>query len=155
MDKPLLTWADNASAINELIARSQRSLDVIDQDLSLQGWETVARADALRIAMQDRAVQIRLIVIDAKKVASLYPRVINLLKTHGHLFTVLQTRAHPKPTQFIAVADGQHSIFRPVLVRSHGFAYFDNSAKSIIYTHKVNVTWEFGGQRVFPEALGL
>jgi hypothetical protein len=155
MDKPLLTWADNAAAIDELIARAERTLDVIDQDLSLQGWETLARAEALRVAMHDRAVQIRLIVNDAKSIASTFPRLRNLLKTHGHRMTVLQTRAHPKPEQFIAVADGQHSIFRPVLVQSRGFAYFDNLAKSTIYTSKVNVVWEFGGLRVFPEAFGL
>lgn len=155
MDSSLLTWADNAVAIDELLCRAKCTLDLLDHNLALQGWETLARSQALRTAIQDREVQVRLILNDTQSIASAYPRIFSLLKTLGHRLIVLQTRAYPKPEQFMAVADGQHCIFRPVLVRSRGFAYFDNAAKSNIYLHKVNVIWEFGGQRLFPEAFGL
>jgi hypothetical protein len=151
----LISWLDNAVAINALVARTNRTLDVVDQDLSLQGWESLARADALRSAMHDRGARVRIAVNDLRYVSQHCPRLMLLLKTHGHRLTLLQASSHPKPDQFMAVADGQHSLFRPVLVQSGGFVFFDNPAKSIIYTTEVNVIWEKGGRRLFPEAFGL
>jgi hypothetical protein len=151
----LISWPDNAVAIDALIARTNRTLDVVDQDLRLQGWESLARADALRSAMHDRGARIRIVVNDLRYVSQHCPRLMLLLKTHGHRLSVLQASSHPKPDQFMAVADGQHSLFRPVLVQSRGFVFFDNPAKSIIYTTEVNVIWEKGGRRLFPEAFGL
>jgi hypothetical protein len=155
MDRQLLSWRDNAIAIDELIARAERTIDIVDHDLSLQGWETLARADALRTAMHDRNVQVRIVLNDAKALTKHFPRHVQLLKTHGHRLAILQTKCQPKPEQFLAVADGQHSIFRPVLVRSEGFADFENSGKSMAYLTKVNVIWDQGGQKLFPEAFGL
>ncbi len=154
-ENALISWLDNAAAIDALIARTNRTLDIVDQDLSLQGWETLARTDALRDAMHTRGVQVRIIVNDLRHVGQHCPRLTQLLKTHGHRLAVLQTSEQPKPEQFMAVADGQHSLFRPVLVQSRGFSYFDNPAKSTIYITKVKVIWGKGGRRLFPEAFGL
>jgi hypothetical protein len=154
-ENTLLTWADNAAAIDALIARAKRTLDIVDHDLSLQGWETLARGEALRAAMNERNVCVRIVLIQMRELSQRCPRLTNLLKTHGHRLTILQTLCHPKPDQFLAVADGQHSLFRPVLVQSRGFSYFDNPAKSTIYDAKVKVIWEKGGRRLFPEAFGL
>ncbi len=155
VETELLSWSDNAEAIDEIIARCRRTLDVVDEDLSLQGWETLSRADELRRALHERRVQVRLILNSTATVASRQPRLMQLLSTHGHALTVLQTRSHPKPARFMAVADGQHCILRPVLVQSHGFAYFNNPAKSNIYATELKVIWDQGGRRLFPEAFGL
>jgi hypothetical protein len=154
-ENTLISWLDNAEAIDALIARANRTLDFVDQDLSLQNWETLARAEALRAAMHDRNVHVRIILNSTRALSQHYPRLANLLKSHGHRLAILQTACQPKPEQFMAVADGQHCLFRPVLVQSHGFSYFDNPAKSNIYDSKVKVIWQKGGRRLFPEAFGL
>jgi hypothetical protein len=151
----LISWLDNAVAIDALIAQTNRTLDIVDQDLSLQGWESLARANALRSAMHERGARIRIVLNDLRHVSQHCPRLVMLLRSHGHRLTILQTSNHPKPEQFMAVADGQHSLFRPVLVQSRGFSFLNNPAKSIIYATEVKVIWEKGGRRLFPEAFGL
>jgi hypothetical protein len=155
MDRELLSWQDNAEAIDALIARSQKTLDIVDANLRLQGWETRARADALKDAMHARNVHVRILLLETNHLSTEFPRLANLLKTQGHRLSILGTAAEPKPGQFLAVADRQHSIFRPVLVQSRGFSYFDNAEKSIIYANNFKLIWEQGGDRVFPEAFGL
>jgi hypothetical protein len=154
-ENTIISWLDNAEAIDALIARANRTLDFVDQDLCLQNWETLARAEALRAAMHARNVRVRIILNSTRDLLQRYPRLANLLKTHGHRLTILQAGSHPKPDQFMAVADGQHSLFRPILVQSRGFSYFDNPTKSNIYDTKVKVIWGNGGRRLFPEAFGL
>jgi hypothetical protein len=155
MDRELLSWQDNAEAIDELIARASKTIDIVDTNLRMQGWETRARADALKDAMHVRGVHVRIALLDAKHLSTEFPRLTHLLKTHGHRLTILGTHAQPEPAQFFAVADRQHSIFRPVLVRSQGFCYFDSREKSIGYANNFKLIWEQGGDRVFPEAFGL
>jgi hypothetical protein len=155
MDRDLLTWHDNAIAIDELIARASKSIDIIDANLRLQGWESRARAEALHHAMHLRNVHVRIGLLETQHLSSEFPRLFSLLRTHGHRLSITKLTIAPKPTRFIAVADRQHGIFRPVLVQSGGIVFFGNSAKSITYTTELEVIWQQGGVRVFPEAFGL
>ncbi len=153
--RTLLTWNDNAVALDELIGSATRSIDVFDADLRHQGWNSTQRTDALTRAMRDRRVQIRIALLDTAHLPTEMPRLVNLLKTYGHRLIVLRTRASPKPTQFMAVADRQQSIFRPVLVRSGGRYETEDIRKSSTYASTFEVVWQVGGVHVFPEAFGL
>jgi hypothetical protein len=155
VENPLLTWSDNVRAIDELIARANKTLDVFDRDLRLQNWETRARIDALKTAMHERGVRVRIALLSSNHLSSELPRLFNLLKTHGHRLSILESQMQPKPSHFFAVADRQHSIFRPILVQSGGLAFFENTEKSSIYSDNFKVIWEHGGTPEFPEAFGL
>lgn len=151
----LSTWSDCALAIDELIERSHRTLDLIDRDLRLQGWETLERAESLRRAMHERGVQVRMALGETNHLAGELPRVFNLLKTHGHKLVIVRPEKRLQPVEFMAVADGQHSLFRPISVQSGGFAHFENRSKSTVYSANFKVLWEQGGRRLFPESFGL
>jgi hypothetical protein len=151
----LSTWLDCASVIDEIIARAMRTIDVVDHDLRLQGWDTQARADELRIAMHQRNVQVRMVLAQQTHIAAEFPRLFNLLKTHGHRLAIMTPNKRIQPVEFMAVADGQHSVFRPISVQSTGLAYFENRSKSVSYSTNFKVIWEQGGRRLFPESFGL
>jgi hypothetical protein len=151
----LATWSDCAVALDELIERSQRTLDIVDRDLRLQGWESLERAESLRRAMHERGVQVRMALCETNHLASELPRLFNLLKTHGHKLSIVRPEKRLQSIEFMAVADGQHSLFRPILVHSNGFAYFENRSKSTVYSANFKVLWEQGGRRLFPESFGL
>jgi hypothetical protein len=153
--KRLNTWLDCAAAIDDLIARATRTIDLVDRDLRLQGWESLTRAEALRVAMHARNVHVRMLLEEQRHIAAEFPRLFNLLKTHGHRLTILTPNKRVQPVEFMAVADGQHSLFRPISVHSTGFAYFENRAKSNTYSTNFKVIWEQGGRRLFPESFGL
>jgi plasmid stability protein len=151
----LLSWQDVSQAIDQLIAKSNRSIDLFDHDLGLQGWETRSRHDAIRAAMHHRSVKVRILLRDTTMMRTKYPRLVSLLATHGHRLQIIQAARRPKLEQFFAVADGQHLIFRPVLVQSAGLLFFENPSKTSTWAREFEVLWQQGGEKVFPEAFGL
>lgn len=153
--RSLLTWDDVSRALDELVARSSRTLDVLDHALTLQDWGGRARCDALQRAAFERHVHIRILVADGHYVQSQAPRLTNLLKTLGHRIEIMVSAAHEFPASALVVADRQHFLFRPNSVRSVGLVGFENPSKSVPYASTFQVLWEQGGERVFPEVLGL
>ncbi len=153
--RSLLTWEDTSRALNDLIDRTERSLDVFDHSLALQDWGSRARCEALQRAALIRHVNVRILVVDSHVVSTQVPRLLTLLKTIGHRVTIVVSDAHEVPECSYAVADRQHFLFRPISVQSQGTLNFVNPAKSMGYADSFHVLWEQGGQRIFPEALGL
>ena len=153
--RSLLSWDDVSHALNELIDRTGRTLDVFDHSLALQDWGSRARCEALQRAALVHHVSVRILVVDMHFVSTQAPRLINLLKSIGHRVTIMESDGHELPECSYAVADRQHFLFRPISVQSKGKLNFGNPAKSISYANSFHVLWEQGGQRVFPEQLGL
>ena len=153
--RKLLTWDDVSTALDELVARSTRTLDVLDHSLNLQGWGSRARCEALHKAAVERHVRVRILVEDGHYVTTQAPRLTNLLKTLGHRIEIVVSDAHEFPANSWVVVDRQHFLFRPNSVHSNGSLEFENASKSVPYADTFQVLWEQGGQRVFPEATGL
>jgi phosphatidylserine/phosphatidylglycerophosphate/cardiolipin synthase-like enzyme len=151
----LLSWRDVSLAIDQLIAKANRRIDLFDHDLSLQGWETRDRHDALRSAMHYRNVTVRILLRDIQTLRTNCPRLISLLTTHGHRLAILRVNPMHRGEQFFAVADGQHLIYRPNLVQSHGVVFSENRSKTSTWAKQFEVLWQHGGEKVFPEAFGL
>ena len=153
--RSLISWSDVSCALDEVVARCEKTLDVFDQALTLQGWESSARCDALLVAMNERHVHVRVLLIDDANVQSAMPRLTNLLKTHGHLLTLMVAENPPLSTANYVVADRQHILFRPNSVQSFGSLNWYDPYKSTTYSQTFNAVWQQGGSRVFPEAFGL
>ena len=153
--RSLLSWDDVSHALNELIDRTSRTLDVFDHSLALQDWSSRARCEALQRAALAHHVHVRILVVDMHVVSTQAPRLLNLLKSIGHRVTIMESDAHELPECGYAVADRQHFLFRPISVQSPGTLNFGNPAKSMGYANSFHVLWEQGGRRVFPEQLGL
>ena len=153
--RALISWRNVSAALNELIEKTQRTLDVFDQSLAFQDWGTKARCEALMVAMRERRVRVRMLIVDTQIVSTELPRLMQLLKTLGHQMTITAAPEGAFPASNFVVADQQHVLFRPNSVRSTGSLYFNNPYKSIGYAHTFEVIWQQGGRRVFPEAFGL
>lgn len=153
--RPLVSWLDVSCALDEVVARCEKTLDVFDQALTLQGWESRARCDALLAAMNERNVRVRMMLCDDYAVQSRLPRLLRLLKTHGHQFEVMVAENLPQTAANYVVADRQHILLRPNSVQSRGSLSWHDSYKSSTYKQSFNVVWQQGGRRVFPEAFGL
>lgn len=153
--RSLVSWRDVASALDEIVAKTQRTLDVFDQSLALQDWGNKARCEALKIAMIERRVRVRMLIVDGHIVNSELPRLLQLLKTLGHQISILEAAKGVFPGSNFVVADQQHLLFRPNSVRSTGSLDFNNTYKSKTYSDTFKVMWQQGGRRIFPEAFGL
>lgn len=153
--RSLISWNDVSIAINDLLARTERTLDVYDHSLELQDWGSKARCEALHDATFGRNVHVRILLVNTRYVSTQAPRLMNLLKTMGHRMEIVGSQARGLPPSSFVVADRQHFLFRPDSVHSAGTLYFETPSKSIPYTDTFHVLWEQGGDRVFPESLGL
>ena len=153
--RQLLSWRDVCVALDELIATTERTLDVFDQSLALQDWGTKVRCEALKTAMMDRRVHVRMLLVDTRIVTGELPRLLQMLKTLGHQISIMAAPDATFPASNFVVADQQHLLFRPNSVRSMGSLHFHNPYKSMVYSQSFEVLWQQGGQRVFPEAFGL
>ena len=153
--RELTSWRDVSAALDELIAKTQRTLDVFDQSLALQHWGTRARCEALKVAMMQRRVRVRMLIVDTQMVTGALPRLMQMLKTLGHQMVIMAAPEGAFPAANFVVADQQHLLFRPNSVRSTGSLHFHNPYKSIGYAQTFEVIWQHGGRRVFPEAFGL
>ncbi len=153
--RTLITWADVSLALDDLVAQVTRTLDIFDHSLALQDWGSRARCETLQRATLDRHVHVRILLVELTYVTTLAPRLLNLLRTLGHRIEIVGSDARGLPSSSFVVADRQQILFRPDSVRSGGQLILQNSAKSIAYANDFDVLWEQGGQRVFPEALGL
>ncbi len=153
--RALISWRDVSAALDELIVKTQRTLDIFDQSLALQDWGTKARCEALKVAMIERRVRVRMLIVDTQIATAELPRLMQMLKTLGHQMSIMAAPEGAIPASNFVVADQQHLLFRPNSVRSTGSLYFHNPYKSTGYTHTFEVIWQQGGRRVFPEAFGL
>ena len=153
--RALTSWRDVSAALDELIVKTERTLDVFDHSLALQDWGSKARCEALKVAMMERRVRVRMLIVDPHMVTAELPRLMQMLKTLGHQMSIMEAPEGAFPASNFAVADQQHLLFRPNSVRSTGSLHFDNPYKSIGYTQTFEVIWQQGGRRVFPEAFGL
>ena len=153
--RPLVSWLGVSRALDEMVVRCEKTLDVFDQSLTLQGWESRARCDALLLAMNERNVRIRMLLLDDTNVQSAMPRLVSLLKTQGHRLTIVVAENPPQSATNYVVADRQHILFRPNSVQSRGSLNWHDPYKSTTYMSTFEVVWQQGGRRVFPEAFGL
>lgn len=151
----LISWRDVSIAVDQLIVKAERTLDVFDQSLALQDWGGKARCETVKVAIMERRVRVRILLVDTQIVTAELPRLMQLLKTLGHRISIMEAPAGAFLASNFVVADQQHLLFRPNSVRSTGSLYFNNPYKSISYAKSFEVIWQHGGRRVFPEAFGL
>lgn len=153
--QPLISWLDVSRALDKVVARCEKTLDVFDQTLTLQGWESRARCEALLVAMNERNVRVRMLLVDDTSVQSAMPRLTNLLKTGGHRLTLMVAENPLQSAANYVVADRQHILFRPNSVQSRGSLNWRDPYKSTTYMSTFEVVWQQGGRRIFPEVFGL
>ena len=151
----LISWHDVSGALDECVVRCQKTLDVFDQSLASQGWESRTRCEALLVAMSERNVRVRMLLVDDANMQYAMPRLMNLLKTQGHRLTVMVPENPPQSTANYVVADRQHILFRPNSVQSRGSLNWHDPYKSTTYLSTFEVLWQQGERRIFPEAFGL
>ena len=56
--RALISWRDVSAALDELIVKTERTLDIFDQSLALQDWGGKARCDALKVAVMERRARV-------------------------------------------------------------------------------------------------
>ncbi len=74
--RALISRRDVSAALGELIAKSARTRDVFDESLALQDWRSKARCDAVKMAMLERRVRVRMLLGKTQILTTELPRLL-------------------------------------------------------------------------------
>ncbi len=155
-NQTLLTWSDVSQGIDRLLGLACRQFDVFDQDLSMQGWESKSRIELLEHALiEHRLLNVRIAVLDLRHTERNLARLSRMLRYRGHQIAILRLDHTPALGHPFIVVDRQHGLKRTEMVQSTGQLWIDDPYKSKTYNEIFEEIWNSGGQRFFPESLGL
>lgn len=121
--RPLLGRQEYTEALDQLIGLATRTLRIFDRNLEGAGYETLARAEALKnFLATDRANRLQLAVHDVSFLTQSCPRLVSLLKYYGHAIEIRETMDEAKGVYDpFAIADETHYL--------HRFHYQQNRAE--------------------------
>jgi hypothetical protein len=110
----LTTVAEQAAAIDELIAMARHHIRIFDQDLSQTGWNSAARGERLAAFLREvRGRRLDIIVHDTRYLEVACPRMLRLLQGYGHAMSILRTGDDARvATDPLVIVDGMHYLHR-------------------------------------------
>ena len=132
--------AEYEQAIDEVIGLAQRSLHIFDTDLTMGGYASLKRFEALRsFLLRDRANRLVIVLHEVDFLTARCPRLMNLLRLHSHGITIHKTHEHARVASdpFI-VADEAHYVHR----------FHRDDARSLLALH------DHAGARQLEERFG-
>lgn len=96
-DSIILGEHEYRAALDLVISAAQQQLLIFDQDLSVGGFASVKRYDAIYAFLSNNpASQLTIILHDADHFTTECPRLYSLLTTYGHKMTVYVSNSHAK-----------------------------------------------------------
>lgn len=119
--------AEYEQAIDEVIQLAQRTLHIFDGDLSIGGYSSLKRFEALRdFLLRDRSNRLVIVLHEIDFITARCPRLMNLLRTHSHGVSIYKTHEHARVASdpFI-VADEAHYVHR----------FHSDDARSLLALH--------------------
>jgi len=102
------------AAIDEVIARAERTLHIFDPDLTAGGYASARRFESLRnFLAKNRANRLVMVLHETEYLTRHCPRLMNLLRLHGYAISVLQTHEHGRvASDPMVIADQAHYVHR-------------------------------------------
>lgn len=113
-ERRLATVAEQAEAIDALLALARARVHVFDRDLAGLGWESAARAERVKAFLRrSRDARLCVIVHDTRHVEAACPRLLALLRGYGHAMSLWRTGPEARgATDALVVVDARHALHR-------------------------------------------
>jgi hypothetical protein len=150
------TIADQAKAIDTLIALAEQRIQLFDVDLSQGGWNTAARTEALARFLRERHARFEVILHDTRHVESSAPRFTQLLRQFGHAMTLYRTgpeaRAAMDP---LLIVDQRHFLHRFHIDHPRAAAAIDMPQAAKPLCARFDEIWATGEPGLAGTVLGL
>ncbi len=149
--------AEYDAGVDEVIIRAQKTLHLFDADLKHGGFSSVQRFEAIRdFLLRGRSNQLVIILHETDFLTTRCPRLMNLLKTHGHNIHILKTHEHARGAgdPFI-VADEMHYLHRFHQDDPRSLLAFNDHAGARQLEERFAQLLEASHPAVFATTLGL
>ncbi|GIK85317.1 MAG: hypothetical protein BroJett026_07980 [Betaproteobacteria bacterium] len=113
-ERRLDTIAAQREAIDALLALATQRVHVFDRDLADGGWDTAARAEALKAFLRrSRTAELRIVVHDTRHLERSCPRITALLRGYAHAMAVWRTGPEARSaSDALVIVDARHALHR-------------------------------------------
>lgn len=157
MTSTLLTsYGDYDAAVDLALALAETRLDIFDHDLSRLKLEQPSRHAALVRLLSAPHHQLRIVVQNGAAVVASHPRLMRLLETHGHHFSLV---AADEKLQHLSdsmlLADRRHALLRFHREQPRGKMLEDEEEAVTPYERKFQSILDEGGSPLSPRIAGL
>ena len=114
MTSQLLTSSGELdAAVDHLLELASSTIDIFDRDLVALALDRPARITALQRVLGERAHQVRIVVQVGARVQTGFPRLMRLLETHSHHFSLIQAADSVlELADTMLIADSKHALVR-------------------------------------------
>ena len=158
MSSSLFTqWSEHSAALEQVLTRFTRSLDIFDCDLTRLGLEQPERIALLRERLlANPSCTIRIVLKDAEPFRSRSPRLFALFALFVQQMSVVCCTESVKAlSDTILIVDGQHALIRFHVDHARGKVLIDEPAACLPYLHRFEEIVAEGGEPVASSTLGL
>ena len=155
--RALTTVAEQIAAIDTLIGLAQHSIRVYDVDLSGMGWNAVDRTRSLAAFLRaSPAARIEIIVRDTGWIERSCPRLMQLLKFHGHVITIRRAGEDARLAMDpLMIVDGVHFLHRFHVSQPRAALSIDDPVAATPLVTRLDAISETAEPGIAPTTLGL
>lgn len=148
--------AEQAEAIDALIARASQRLRIFDVDLAQAGWNGPGRAERLASFLRLRGAKLDLIVHETRHLEQSCPRLVALLKPYAHAMTVYRTGHEARSAMDpLVIADDRHFLHRFHVDGARAALAFDAPGAARPLIARFDEIWATGEPGLTGTVLGL
>jgi hypothetical protein len=151
------TWSEFRAAFDQVLAGARHSLVIFDDDLAqLRLNQSERMAELQRLLTGNPSARVRIALKKTDHLHSDHPRLIQLLKHHGHLIQLRQVPVslHPLRDSLI-IADEAHMLVRFDLEHPRSKRVLDDKAETAPYLERFEAIWTEGAADFSPTTFGL
>lgn len=146
-----------AQAIQLIIEKAQQEILIFDQDLSLGGYASLQRYQALnQFLNQHPLAKLTLLLHHEQYLLTQCPRLLQLLETYGHKMRVHITNDRAKIAKdCLMIADGLHYVRRIHIDQARFRFNLDDAATAASLKNRFNELLAEAATTISPTQLGL
>jgi len=151
------SWSDFQTSFAQVLARARSELCIFDDNLEQTGLAKLMNMETLRLFLTEQQhALVRIALRDASQLRHKQPRLIDLLKSHGHRIKLQEVSDVYVPRRdCMILADGRHAVVRFDLERPRGKFVLDDANEVQPYRELFNEIWQTPATPFSPETAGL
>jgi hypothetical protein len=152
----LLGHAQYEAAIDAVLARATATIRIFDQTLG-SGYNSTNRTDLLRnFFLASRRNRLQIALHDTRTLDRACPRLLGLLRIHGHAISIHETRPAAKSVYDpFVVVDDCCFVHRFHFDEMRGLCVFADPAATQPFIERFSEIWEESSPAVTATTLGL
>jgi hypothetical protein len=155
--EPFDTVVEGRRAYDNLMAATQRSLRVFDQDLSELALDAQPRIDALRrLCLSGSNPRIEILLRDWAPVRDRQPGLMDLLRNFGHIIEIRQEEPMgDPPMESFCIGDDRMLLIRPHRENWRGHLHRDDPLGCRVHLATFSQLWQRSEGPLASRPLGL